>query len=263
MSGVRACFVLSLFMFGVILNMMAVMIISHTTLTEAAMAQQHRKQQHTVKVCQNKNCMKQFKAGNLLETFNNLIPPESAADFSIESSGCLSRCGEGPNIEAKSSSDRKTTMFVGIDSPDAAATVLESRYSLSSPAMLVAACDVMAQANQFTSFTKKNTYLSSVITSLSNDPALDTSNALVSALLLRADARLVELDITAAIQDCLTATQIDPNNGKAWRQLAEAYEISGDTIGALEAVTKWAQTEQVFVTKAQREVSRLRSKLSR
>ena len=112
------------------------------------------------------------------------------------------------------------------------------------------------------SISKKEKFLSSVIDSLSNNQDLQTSYALVNALVERAQVRLLDpATIPNAIEDCHRAIQINSNNGKSWRTLAEALEISGDSLGALEAVTQWALVDDLLKAKACKEMERLRAKL--
>lgn len=47
-----------------------------------------------IAVCQNKHCSK--RNPNLLQTISNLVSNEGIA---VESSGCLSHCEDGPNVE--------------------------------------------------------------------------------------------------------------------------------------------------------------------
>jgi len=101
-----------------------------------------------------------------------------------------------------------------------------------------------------------------VISSLSNNSELQTSHALVSAYLERAQIRILNpATIEDAAEDCRKAIEIDSKNGKAWRTLAEGLEGMGDTLGALEAVTEWARVDDFFSTKARKEMDRLNAKL--
>lgn len=83
----------------------------------------------------------------------------------------------------------------------------------------------------------------------------------MSALLERADIRLSEINISDAIDDCNKALEIEPINGVAWRRLAEALEMKGDTLGAIDAVSNWAKVDTLLHTKACKEIERLSAKL--
>jgi predicted TPR repeat methyltransferase len=48
----------------------------------------------------------------------------------------------------------------------------------------------------------------------------------------------------------------------AWRILADAEEVSGDCLKAIEALQEWAKTEPQFATKVAMEVGRIRSSLN-
>ena len=98
-----------------------------------------------IKVCQHKNCLKQYTKGNLVETFKNLINPESTSSISVESCGCLSGCGKGPNVSIQSKDEN---IFGAVEDALAAATLLNSECSYKCDNMLIAACDVMAQAEK-------------------------------------------------------------------------------------------------------------------
>merc|ERR1712127_622155 len=164
----------------------------------------------------------------------------------------------GPNVNIQSNGDM---VYGGISDPFDAAMLLDSECSYKCNSMLIAACDVMAQAKGFKSDTKKEKYLSSVISSLSANAELSLSNALVSAYLDRADVRMQLDKIADAIDDCNHAIQIEPNNGKSYRKLAETLEIKGDTLGAIEAVSKWAEVDSIFQAKARKELKRLGERL--
>ena len=243
-----------------------------------------------IKVCQHKNCMKQFPNGNLIETFQNLIEQscaDSPSNISIESSGCLSGCGKGPNVNIEAGNE-KDTVFGDINDPFTAALLIEAQCSHKCHPMLIAACDVIAQSRkrkflaivQIFSFivfsrnnasflfeivkstTKKIKFLSSVISSLSGNSDLAASRALVTALLERAEIQILDSEnnknLLGAIDDCNHAIEIDANNGRAWKILAEALELDGDTLGALDAVSKWAEVDVTFQTKARNEIIRLK-----
>ena len=55
-----------------------------------------------VKICHNKDCTKKGGGETLRTVFRDLIPPTTSKtdhiQLNIESSGCLSQCGKGPNV---------------------------------------------------------------------------------------------------------------------------------------------------------------------
>lgn len=111
-----------------------------------------------IKVCQHKNCIKQFPVGNLVETFENLISTESSSQFTVESSSCLSGCGKGPNvsIEVKGyKNNNGDKVHGGVDDALAAAMLLDSECSYKCHPMLLAACNVMAQVKECKCLLKK------------------------------------------------------------------------------------------------------------
>ena len=84
------------------------------------------------------------------------------------------------------------------------------------------------------------------------------------ALLLRADAYLDSFSVdnqSKALEDALRAAEINHLDGRAYRVIADAHEASGDVLGAMEAVQKWANVNPSFVSKAKNELSRLSSKM--
>ena len=103
--------------------------------------------------------------------------------------------------------------------------------------------------------------LNSVIKSLQQDEMLQKSKAFAHALVMRADSKLemIPCDIKDALKDAYLATEIDDIHGKAWRTIADAEERDGNTIKAIEAVSKWAECNPLFATKATNEISRLSS----
>ena len=113
-----------------------------------------------------------------------------------------------------------------------------------------------------TSPEKKEHFLNSAIYSLSNDDMLSNSRALAHALVLRGDARLelIPMNVQGAIDDCLRALEIDDVGGRAWRVLADSQEADGKIDEAICSVSRWADANPSFVTKAQKEIARLSSK---
>ena len=96
-----------------------------------------------VRVCQNKDCCQRFegKAQNLVQTIQHLVPPS----VEVESSGCLSQCGKGPNICIQSSGKEQT--FNGVTDATSAGAVLElADDQLVIHPTLMAAAKVMERA---------------------------------------------------------------------------------------------------------------------
>lgn len=89
-----------------------------------------------VRVCQNKHC-KQRNA-NLKQCVSQLLP---AAE--VESSGCLSHCNEGPNMEIECKYG--TSVLNGVKDVTTAAILLEQTIETSIPKILLAASKLMEQ----------------------------------------------------------------------------------------------------------------------
>jgi len=110
---------------------------------------------------------------------------------------------------------------------------------------------------------KKMKILNSVIHSLEEDSLLRASNALAHALMLRADLflNMKPRGTDDALRDIRRASRIDSfiDNGRGWRVLADAEEAAGNNLNAINAMSKWAEVNPQFITKAQREISRLSS----
>jgi len=215
---------------------------------------------YTINVCQNKNCLKKFPKSsgeNLKSLFRNLIctTSQSHDSIAIEASGCLSRCVNGPNIRIES--DDSTKEYNKISDPQIASAVLET-LGFHTPDLLLAASDVIGQAYESNSPEQKEALLSSVITVLQSSE-FASSPALSSSFVQRADVRLVKTpcNVDGAVNDSIMATQIDPQNGKSWRLLAEANEAAGNVEDALMALRIYASLDSRFATKAKKEISRL------
>jgi hypothetical protein len=104
----------------------------------------------TIKVCQNKDCCKRYSGKmDLVQTLNNLLPDNDAVR--VESSSCLSHCGEGPNIEIEKGNG-ETTHVRGVESALIAAAQLELTLGSKVPSLLVAACQVLERAIKGTCF---------------------------------------------------------------------------------------------------------------
>lgn len=225
----------------------------------------------TVRVCQNKDCRGRYPSSaaageTLVRTFDDLLAPSEDGRVLIEASECLGQCGRGPNVAVRLDGGRSgpEKMYFGVTDPQTAAAVLEVSCDYDVPTMLLAASDVIARAGKATSPSKKISFLSSVIDTLSTDSALSSASVLARAFALRADARL-EANPTdgseGALDDAQRAAELDPECGKTWRILADAREAAGDISGAIEAVKRWASAEPSLERKAKGEVERLLARM--
>eukprot|EP00984_Skeletonema_dohrnii_P013872 scaffold5804_cov117-Skeletonema_dohrnii-CCMP3373.AAC.9 len=214
-----------------------------------------------VKVCHNKDCCKKGGGDNLLRTFRDLVPSDDNNQLTIESTGCLSQCGKGPNVcVVKNGSDEK--MYYDIkDALDASAVLDVATPEADLPIELLVAASNIHQAEHTASPAKKEEVMTSVVTDLSknSNPALMNSYAMFHALTIRADARLDTNNIDGAIEDARLASKIFPSEGKVWRILASAEEQRGSFDGAIVALGELARADPSFATKAKKEIERLSS----
>jgi len=214
-----------------------------------------------VKVCHNKDCCKKGGGDNLLSTFRDLVPSDDNNQLTIESTGCLSQCGKGPNVcVVKNGSDEK--MYYDIkDALDASAVLDVATPEAEYPIELLVAASNIHQAEHTASPAKKEELMTSVVTDLSknSNPALMNSHAMFHALTIRADARLDTNNIDGAIEDARLASKIFPSEGKVWRILASAEEQRGSFDGAIVALGELARADPSFATKAKKEIERLSS----
>jgi (2Fe-2S) ferredoxin len=211
-----------------------------------------------VKICHNKDCTKKGGGAELLNTFRDLIPLDNN-QLDIQSSGCLSQCGKGPNVcVVKNGSDEK--IYHGVkDALDASAMLDVATPEAEYPIELLVAASTINQAEHTPSPSKKEELMTSVITDLSknSNPALMTSFAMFHALTKRADARLETNNIDGAVEDAKLAAKIYPSEGKVWRILASAEEQRGSLDSAIVALTELARADPSFATKAKNEIERL------
>ena len=112
-----------------------------------------------------------------------------------------------------------------------------------------------------TNVEKKVKFLNLAIESLKKS-GLTSTTAMAHALILRADAYLdSSLDADQALEDVMNAIAIDIDspllNGRAWRVVADVKESKGDNVGAMEAISKWAEVNPEFRLKAEKELKRL------
>lgn len=215
-----------------------------------------------IKVCHNKDCCKKGGGEALLETFRDLIPPPSPgeASIAIESSGCLSQCGKGPNVLVVHNDDSEK-MYFGVEDPMSASAVIDVATGEEYPINLLLAATYISQAEHVASPSKKESLLTSAISAVTDGEyeTLLHSFAHAHALLLRADARL---DLSppnndGAIADATRSSQISPAERKVWRVLESAHEAEGNVPEAIAAVREMARVDPAFATKAKRECARL------
>ena len=126
-------------LFSVILSIASSILVSH------ALTLQSDNKKIRVQVCQNKDCCQRFKgkAQNLLQTIKHLVPP----DIEVESSGCLSQCGKGPNI-CISTMNGEEKYYGDVADAASAGAVLEMAADISIHPTLVAAVNVMERATK-------------------------------------------------------------------------------------------------------------------
>jgi hypothetical protein len=90
-----------------------------------------------IQVCQNKDCCKRYQGRiDLFQTIHDL-----QLDAQVESSGCLSHCGQGPNIEIDGQVVHEITNAA------TAAAQLELTLGKPIPKLLLAAVQVLEKAN--------------------------------------------------------------------------------------------------------------------
>ena len=136
-----------------------------------------------------------------------------------------------------------------------------------------------------TNLPKKISILTKVIESLENNVEYSSSNALSHALIMRADCyieqhqvppalsttsntntntnSIINNVIQAALNDAIKATSINHLHGRSYRVQADAYELLGDILSAMEAVEQWANVNPAFMSKAKNELSRLSSSVKK
>lgn len=103
-----------------------------------------------IRICQNKDCCKNFPSkydGGLPQTIQDLIPTNAkqqgkAVPIQVETTGCLSKCSFGPNVYIN---DR---IFGNVNDVLSAAAILEVGADVDSPGELMAAVEYMANANK-------------------------------------------------------------------------------------------------------------------
>ena len=213
-----------------------------------------------IKVCHNKDCVKKGGGERLVDIFHDLIPNE-ASGVTIESSGCLSQCGNGPNVLVEANGEKEKIYF-DVNDPTSASAVLEVATGEDYPINLLVAADYIFQSESAgTSPSKRESLLSSAIEEVTKDQDTAQHFAWSHALYLRADARLdlSPQDVEGAIADALLASQLSPTDFRVWRVLANAQEAGGEVEKAINALREGARVDPSFATKAKNEIRRLSS----
>lgn len=206
-----------------------------------------------IKVCHHKDCVKKGGGEPLLNTFRDLMGKSSCA--TLESSGCLSQCGQGPNVFVIDS-DGKEKLYFGVGDPTTASALLDVAMNQEYPINFLVAATSIVEAERSNSDTKKESIFSSIISLAEGDPILENSFVHARALYLRADSRLSH-NVNGAIQDAKSAAEIAPTVGKVWRVLANAHEANGDIEDAINALREMASVDTAFTMKSKTEIERL------
>ena len=120
----------------------------------------NKQQPHEVRICQNKDCCRQWTLEQTLpETLQDLLPPDVSPAVQVQVTSCLSQCGKGPNVmmiikqqqQAQDSSASSTEVLLqGVDSPSALAAELQLYLGIRVPSKLLAAVTVMEKARKGT-----------------------------------------------------------------------------------------------------------------
>jgi (2Fe-2S) ferredoxin len=244
---------------------------------------------YIVKVCQSKTCMQQHHGGSaassrsLVQLIQDLIPPpkmqQQNIKISVESSGCLSQCGYGPNLVVAGEGKKNETLYNHVNSPQAVAVILQDVCGIQVPKILLAASDVMRKAelgketerlcklytanlsfliiiiaatNMFIEpdATKSEILLNSVISalekkSIDNEDDYKKSFARLSALTMRAKNRLVLQRYQDAIDDAtrVVTEEISAGTTISSNNDAAAYRILAE---AYEKVGNYAMAIQTL-----------------
>lgn len=102
-----------------------------------------------IQVCQNKDCKKRYRScSSLPDTLHDLLPPGELLDAEIESTGCLSECGKGPNVRVINKKNKQETILHDVTDTTIAAVELQAICSVQIPSKLIAATSVMEKAQK-------------------------------------------------------------------------------------------------------------------
>jgi len=239
-------------------------------------------------VCQNKNCRKRFRQPiNLVQTLEDLFILPSSSDqqqaVEIESSGCLSQCGQGPNVVLRESDRGGDVFLCGLEDVASAASRIQaacgdSSSSLMPPTVLLAAVKVMQKAEQASSPREKLRFMDSVIKKLeSAEIGFARTPANVHAHCLRGQAYLDLAEYQLALRDADTAIALVLGNAAAtgiaqqdstatmtmsssifpWRIMADAQEGLGMIPEAVETLRLMALRDPAYCVKTSKDIQRL------
>lgn len=181
----------------------------------------------------------------------------------VESSGCLSQCGKGPNVKVvvHKRDGKEEKMYFGVEDPTTASAVIDVATGEDYPIYLLVAATSIYEAKHATSLSKKEKLLTSAISAVDKDedPTLQNSFAHAHALSLRADVRLdmTPPNIDGAIADAKLASQKSPSERRIWRVLASALEAGGRIDEAIDAISELVRVDPSFSTKSKKEIKRL------
>ncbi|CAJ1919974.1 unnamed protein product [Cylindrotheca closterium] len=201
-----------------------------------------------VRVCQNKYCKKRY--ANLKQCVSQLLP-----EAKVESSGCLSQCNDGPNIEVESGGH--ATILNGIQDVTTAAILLEQNTEMSVPKILLAASKILEQVPSLDS-AEGLRYLNSVISKLEASE-YKASPAMARALVVRADLHLQSGEPGKALEDAQRVLEL--KQVATSETLALAYRILADTeenkVRVIAVLQQWQKDLPEFRTKLQHEIQRI------
>ena len=115
--------------------------------TAVALSVSQKNAHCVIKICHHKDCVKRGGGKPLLNTFRDLLPggSNSVPLVAIESSGCLSQCGKGPNVFAVGC-DGKEKLYFGVEDPTTASAVLDVATGQEYPINLLVAATSIAEA---------------------------------------------------------------------------------------------------------------------
>ena len=142
-----------------------------------------------IRVCQNKHCFKKNK--DVLQTIHNLadIIDDEGEKIMVQSSGCVSQCDLGPNIEVTTGNkETPPTLLNGMADAQTIAFRLGELSTTSSfpplPKILIAASKVIEQSEKFAAngrHEEQIKYLTSVIDKFENSLSLISSSTTANA----------------------------------------------------------------------------------
>jgi len=241
-----------------------------------------------IRVCQNKHCCKKNK--DVFQTIHNLadIVDDEGEKIIVESSGCLSQCDLGPNMEVTTGNkETPPTLLNGMVDAQTIAFRLGELSTTSSfpslPKILIAASKVIEQSEKFADnghHEEQIKYLTSVINKLENSLSLISPSTTVNAQAhaLRAQGYLRSFDenkdeksqndkVTSAIHDAqrvvrdLSAVATPLTLSLAFRAWTDAELILAqqqhhqqkgekkDLSKAVAVLSQWHRTQPVYRTK--------------